>query len=115
MQYASEVAQRVLRAESTEVPGITRFWRVLTSSPSFVARISEFMKLGRISIVMVGGSVEDERTFSAMNFVKDKLRNRLDDHLELCVRFKTQSMFGLRTFPFTKAIKLWRDERQRRG
>ena len=50
-----------------------------------------------------------------MNFVKDKLRNSLDEHLELCVRFKNQSLFTLQTFPFKGAIALWRQEAKARG
>lgn len=55
---------------------------------------------------MVGGSVEDERCFSNMNFVK---RNRLDQHLELCIRMRAQRMFTLDTFPLAAAVQVWQD------
>lgn len=96
-QYAVEVAQRI-KANLDGLPQITQFWRRLAASPSFGPRISEFMKLAKIAIVMVGGSIEDERVFSTMNFVKDKLRNCLSE-LELCVRLKSQRLFTLDTFP----------------
>ena len=106
MKYASDAAMRII-ATSDGAPQITRFWRLLVASPSFVVRITEFTKLAKMGIVMVGGSVEDERTFSVMNCVKTRLRNRLDDHLELCVRFSSQKLFTLSTFPLEAAVKLW--------
>jgi hypothetical protein len=44
-------------------------------------------------MVIVGSSVEDERLFSAMNFVKSVVRNRLSDKLEACIRAKVQTQF----------------------
>ena len=43
-----------------------------------------------------------------MDFVKNDLRNRLDKHLDLCVRMKTQRLFSLETFPFGDALAVWR-------
>jgi len=38
-----------------------------------------------ITIVMVVGTMEDENTFSIVNFMKFKLRNHLTTHLDLDV------------------------------
>lgn len=116
MKYAAEVSQQVnSQPRKSDVARITTLWRELTASSAFVIRISEFAKLGNISVVLVGGSIEDERVFSAMNFIKDKVRNRLDDHLELCVRLFSQNMFTLHTFPFVQAIAKWRQVAKSRG
>lgn len=113
---AQDVSREVLeRKERDGIAGITLLWTALTTSGAFAVRISEFVKLAKIAVVMVGGSVEDERNFSVMNFVKIKLRNSLDDHLELCMRLKSQSMFTLATFPFVQAMRLWRDAAPGRG
>jgi hypothetical protein len=49
--------------------------------------------------VTVMGSVEDERTFSILNYMKSKVRNNLDKHLDLVVRMFGQSFYDLKTFP----------------
>ncbi len=45
----------------------------------------EFFKLVEIVMVHVLGFVEDKRCFSSMSFLKTKLHNHLDPHLELVV------------------------------
>ena len=55
---------------------------------------AEWWKLAEVLVVMVGGSVEDERLFSRMNLVKSYLRNLLgDQNLQACLRFAVQSLF----------------------
>jgi hypothetical protein len=53
----------------------------------------EWSVLAEVVLVMVGVSVEDERIFSAMIFIKNELRKRprLSTHLECCARMKVQS------------------------
>lgn len=96
MKYAAEVVQRVNAQGHTSgiANQITKLWRALvvaTTSIAFTARMRGFMKLGQIAIVMVGGSVEDERVFSAMIFVGRAPRT-------VCA-FASQSLFTLQTFP----------------
>ena len=79
------------------------FWSLLSAVPFYQTAISEFIKVGEIALTMVGGSVEDERAFSAMNFLKNKHRNRLDTNLAVCMRMKMQNLYSLNTFPFTTA------------
>jgi hypothetical protein len=46
---------------------------------------SEWMKLAELALVMVPGSVKDERVFSEMDYIKDARRNRLQNpHLSAC-------------------------------
>jgi hypothetical protein len=49
---------------------------------------------------MVSGSVSDERAFSAMNFIKNDLRNRLDTNLEACLLVYMQNLFITAIFPY---------------
>lgn len=64
-----------------DVNPLTRVWRVLDGNNSLTQSFSEFIKLAELAVTHVIGSVEDERLFSCMKFVKSKLRASLDDHL----------------------------------
>ena len=70
--------------------------------------MTELVALAQLVFVMVPGSVEDERRFSSMAFVQDSARNRLDEHLALCVRMFTQDLYDLETFPFEAALEKWK-------
>jgi hypothetical protein len=41
------------------------------------------------------GSMEDERTFSTLYFMKSKLINRLNEHLHMVVHIYPQTFFTL--------------------
>ena len=57
---------------------------------------------------MVPGSVEEERMFSAMKYLKNLQRNRLlEEHLTLCARLFHHPRVKLATFDYGKAIKIW--------
>ena len=79
------------------------------------ARVGAFAKLAEIQLCMVGTSVEDERLFSSLAFVHNKQRNRLDKHLEACVRVRAQRFFNDATFPYKDALAAWYERRSRRG
>jgi len=64
-------------------------------------KIFEYFKL------VVLGSVEDERTFFTVIFMKSKLRNRLTTNLDLVVRMYVHDFFTLQTFSFQIAIIDW--------
>jgi hypothetical protein len=49
------------------------------------------MKVTKIAMVQVLGLVEDERTFSNLAFMKNKLHNQLTTHFDLCVQMFTQN------------------------
>ena len=51
-----------------------------------LSHLSEYFKVAEIAIATVLGSVEDERTFSMLSFMKSKLRNRLGGHMDTCVK-----------------------------
>jgi hypothetical protein len=73
------------------------------------------MKVANIVVTDVLGSVEDERTFSTLKFMKLKLRNRLGGHLDTTMRMLSQGFYSQETFPYQEAISHWRETRLRVG
>jgi hypothetical protein len=70
------------------------------------------VKLAEIGSVLVLGSVEDERCFSSLKFLKSCQRNRLGKHLPLVVRMFGQKYFSLENFPYKEAIDSWKDTKK---
>jgi hypothetical protein len=67
-------------------------------------------------MTIVPGSVEDERMFSALNFLRNARRNRLQPtHLTACARLFSDLLFSQSTFPFEEAIGVWYDATAVRG
>jgi hypothetical protein len=87
--------------------------RISRGGDSAVNQIGEFMKVARLLMTIIGTSVGDERAFSAMTFVKNRLRASLEQHLELCVRVKEQSLFNQENFPYTDALTAWHEASKR--
>ncbi len=76
---------KAVMRESKDVNLIIHMWLKKQSSALLVQKLSEYMKVVKITMVMVLGSVEDERTFSNLTFMKSKFYNQLTTHLDLCV------------------------------
>jgi hypothetical protein len=81
----------------------------LGSNALLASKLSEFVKVAKVAAVTILASVEDEHTFSTLNYMKSKVRNNLNDHLDLVVRMYGQSFFDLKTFPMQDAISKWKD------
>jgi hypothetical protein len=64
----------------------TWMWRRFDSNVILKDMISKYFKLIEFVIVVVLGSVEDERTFSIITFMKSKLRNLLTTNLDRVVK-----------------------------
>jgi hypothetical protein len=107
-------AQAAMALPMTENP-MSQLWRKLSSNALISAKLSEFMKVAEIAHVQVLGSVEDERTFSSLSFLKSKLRNRLTTHLDLVVRMFAQDFYTLNNFPYQTAIIDWKAQNVRYG
>ena len=75
--------------------------------------MSEYFKLVDLCQTMILGSVEDERVFSSLSFIKNNLRNRLEKNLDTCLRLYT-TKHDLSTFPFEEAYALWDSNCHRR-
>jgi len=87
---------------------LTRLWRFLDSCTVLrVKAFPEYYRLAEIAVVQVLGSVEDERCFSSLAFLKNKLRNSLDTHLECVVGMYSPKLFSLESFPYEAAYTEW--------
>jgi hypothetical protein len=69
-----------------EYGAITTLWTILGSSQHLQENISEYFKIVDLWKTMILGSVEDDRMFNGLPFFKSKMRNRLDKHLDICLR-----------------------------
>ncbi|KAJ9529241.1 hypothetical protein QJQ45_007931 [Haematococcus lacustris] len=88
----------------------TKLWRYLAGQPITKADILEYIKLAELALVMTPGLVEEERMFSAMAYLKDDTRNRLQEcHLDVCARVLSSNQLDLDTFPDERAISKWLD------
>ena len=106
-EYMADEATQGGRPDPS-MPGFTTmFWRRLMATSMAAANLSEWAVLAELALVMVPGSVEAERMFSTLSFLKNKLRNRLTTHLSPCARIYNQSSYTLADFPFHEAIKAW--------
>jgi hypothetical protein len=63
-------------------------------------RLLGWLKLIKLFVVMVMGTIEDERCFSNLGLMKNNLRNILTTHLDLVIKNFTQKFFTFETFPF---------------
>jgi hypothetical protein len=50
---------------------MTRLWHKVTASPTLNQKLSKYMKLVEIADVQVFSFVENKRTFSTFNFMKN--------------------------------------------
>jgi len=62
-------------------------------------KLSKWLKLIKLFMVMILGSVEDERCFFIIFFIKNKLRNRIATHLYLVLCMYAQTNYSLDNFP----------------
>jgi hypothetical protein len=94
---------------------VSKLWQKLGCNGLLLSKLSEFMRLAKIAITTVLGSVEDERTFSSLKFIKSRLRNRLEGNLDTVVRVFSQGYYNLETFPYADAYWQWRAAKDRQG
>jgi hypothetical protein len=59
---------------------VTRMWLSIDGNSFLRHSLSEYLKVVEIGIAIVLGSVQDERTFSTVSFLKNKVCNRLTTH-----------------------------------
>jgi hypothetical protein len=105
-------SKKIMEGDIKTTNPLTKFWRVVDTSSMLRHGLSEYLKLAEIATVLVLGSVEDERTFSILSFMKDKLRNRLQAHLPLVVSMHGQSFYDINTFSYDLAYSDWKKSTQ---
>jgi len=72
--------------------------------------IFEYFKLAEIGCCLVFGSVEDEKCFFTLKFLKSCHRNKLEKHLPLAVRMFRHRYFFIDDFPYKEAIQSWKSD-----
>ena len=90
-----------------DINPITRIWRTISASRVLSHGFQEYLKLAKIRLVHVIGSVEDQCVFSSMSFLKTKLRNSLDPHLGVVVGMYSQNIYTLQNFPYDAVFDSW--------
>lgn len=73
-----------------DINPLTKVWRVLDGNHNLTQNFGEFLKLAEIAVIHVLGSIEDERLFSSVGFLKSKLRNNLEEHIQIVVGMFSQ-------------------------
>jgi len=86
---------------------LTKVWRVLDGNNSLTQKNYLFIKLADIVVTHLIGSMEDERTFSSLAFLKLKLRASLVENLEVIVGMYSQKAFTLESFPYQQVFEEW--------
>jgi hypothetical protein len=109
-------------ASGGKASGVTTMWRLIDkksdgSSGRAHQLFPTWARLAEMSIVLAPTSVEDERTFSGLNYIKNDQRSRLGsgnshDHLVWAMRMLISRLFTLDTFPYAAVIKEWREKRR---
>ena len=62
---------------------VVKLWKTLSAFKPLCRLIPEYLKLVEMGSVLVLDSVEDERCFSTLKFLKSYQRNRLGKNLPL--------------------------------
>ncbi|KAJ9512430.1 hypothetical protein QJQ45_013008 [Haematococcus lacustris] len=116
MRCQAEHRVELSSAAANPAKETTKLCRYLAGQPITKADILEYIKPAELALVMTPGLVEEEGMFSAMAYLKDDTRNRLQEcHLNVCARVFSSNQFDLDTFPDERAISKWLDNAAVRG
>ena len=83
---------------------MTKLWRTFGQTTMMLSRLSEWIKVVELVVIVVLGSLEEKRTFSILSFIKSKFSNRLGSHLDTCVKVYVQEFFTQESFFYQSAI-----------
>ena len=106
--------QYVVMENPNEEGAVIKIWKNLGERNQLREAIPEYFKLTNLCLTMILGSVEDERVFSTLGFLKSKVRNKLDKNLDNWLRLYN-SRYEVESFPYERAFSIWRKRCQRRG
>ncbi len=105
-------AQRAMD-QPMDVNSVSKLWNKLFRNALLCAQLSKFMNIAKLVVVQIMGSVEDEKTFSTLTFMKTKLQNQLCEHLNLVVCMFAQPFYMIHTFPYDDVIMAQIDEKEK--
>jgi hypothetical protein len=75
----------------------------------------EYLKVAEITMVHVLSSVEDEQCYNSIAFLKNKVWNRLNNHLQLVVSMYAQKFFTFHNFLYEDTYEMWSNVQSRNG
>jgi hypothetical protein len=84
--------------KENDLDPLTNLWCEVFSFPILNHKLLEYIKLVEIAIVQVLSSDKNNQTFNIVSFMKNKLRNSVSTHLDLCTRFFNQHLFTFQSF-----------------
>ena len=94
-------------AKQDYVPSTADFWCRSLQNGVVNPRMPEVAKLAEIMLLAPTGSMENERSFSDMNFIKNDRRNSLGEkHLNACMK-GWRCRFTLENIPYEVALAIW--------
>ncbi len=64
-----------------------------------------------IIVIQMLGLLEDEQTFFTFFFMKSKLRNRRNEHLNIVVGMYFQTFYSLNSFPYNACFEDWKEQK----
>jgi hypothetical protein len=103
------------KVNRTIINPFTCMRQVIHASQLLSNAFPKYLKMVEIAKVHVFGFVEDERCFNFATFSKNKVWNRLNNHLELVVSMYAQKFFTLNNFPYEDTYEMWSNVQSRNG
>jgi hypothetical protein len=98
-ELADPKCMQKAEADEEKHPAV-RLWHALNTVPNADTLYSETLRLAKVGMTLIGTSVENERAFSVMTFIKNCLRATCTTNMSLCLRMKLQNEFEHDSFPF---------------
>lgn len=89
--------------ENNELNPFNRLWWNFFMFAILTHKLSDYMKLVEIAIVQVLSFVEHKHTFNIVSFM-NKLWNRLNIHLDLCIKFIMNNFLHFRIFLMNRPL-----------
>jgi hypothetical protein len=103
------------KVSPTIINPLTHMWRVIYASQLLFNVFPKNLKVAKIAMVHVFGFVEDEQCFSFVAFLKNKVQNRLNNHLQLVVSMYAHKFFTLHNFPYEDTYETWSNVQSANG
>ena len=90
-------------------------WQKVSQNTLMVQQLFEFIKVAKIAVTIVLGSVEDEHTFSTLGFMKSTLHNHFGSHLDTTMKVFSQPFYKQDSFLYHNAINHWHKQKAQLG
>ncbi len=95
------------KVNPTIINPFTHMCQVIHASQLLSNIFPKNLKVVKVAMVHVFGFVEDEQCFCSVAFLKNKVQNRLNNHLQLVASMYAQKNFTLHNFPYEDTYEMW--------